>query len=194
MKGRSHSPGANLWVIIRIQTFGCISPLNWPIFSVTKFVWLFATLWTKACQDCLSFTVSWNLLKLMSIELVMKVNHLILCYPLLLPSKFPSIRVFSNDSVLPIWWLKFWSFSFSISPSSDYSGLISFRVHWFDFLTVQGTLKNLLQHHNSKAASILWHWIFFKIQLLHLYMTTGFVSKGMPLLFFFFFNNLNSVY
>ena len=119
-------------------------------------------------------------------------NHLILCHPLLLlPSSFPRIRVFSNESVLPIRWPKYWSFSFSISPSNEHSGLISFRMDWLDFLAVQGTLKSLLQHHSSKA-SILWCSAFFIVQLSHPYMTTGkttaltrwtFVGKGMSLLF-----------
>ena len=109
----------------------------------------------------------------MSIELVMPSSHLILCRPLLLPpSMFPSIRVFSNESVLHIMWPKYWSFSFSISPSSEYSGLISFRMNWLDFLAVQGTLKSLLQHHNMKA-SILWCSASFIVQISHLYMTTG---------------------
>ena len=108
--------------------------------------------WTAAHQASLSFSVSWNLLKLMSIESVMPYNHPVLCRPfLLLPSIFPSIKVFSNESALHIRWPKYWSFSFSISPSNEYSGLISFRIHWFDLLTVQGTLKSLLQHHSSKA-------------------------------------------
>ena len=107
------------------------------------------------------------------IELVMLFNHLSLCHPLLLlPSIFPSIRVFSNESVLCIRWPKYWSFSFSISPSNEYSGLISFRIDWFDLLTVQGTLKSLFQHHNLKA-SVLWHPAFFMVQLSHPYMTTG---------------------
>ena len=114
-----------------------------------------------------------KLLKPMSIQLVMPSNHLILCFPLLLPpSIFPSIRVFSNVSVLPIRWPKYWSFSFSSSPSNKYSGLISFRVDWLDLLAVQGTLKSLLQHHSSKA-SILWCSAFFIVQLSHSYMTTG---------------------
>ena len=113
----------------------------------------------------LSITNSWNLLKLMSITSVMPSNHLILCHPLLLqPSIFPSIRVFSNESVLHIRWPKNWSFSFSISPSNEYSELISFRIDWFDVLLVQGTLKSLLQHHSSKA-SILWCSAFFMVQL-----------------------------
>ena len=127
----------------------------------------------------------------MSTELVMTSNHLILCNPLLLPSIFPSIRVFSNELTLRIRWTKYWSFSFSIYSPHEYSGLISFRIDQFDLLAVQGTLKNLLQHHNSKA-SILWCFIFFMIQLSHPYITTGktksliiqtFVSKVMSLLF-----------
>ena len=120
-----------------------------------------ATPWTAACQDSLSITNSRSLLKLMSIESVMPSNHLILCHPLLLPPLiFPSIRVFSNESVLRIRWPKYWSFS--ISPSSEYSGLISFRMDWLDLLAVQGTLKSLLQHHSSKA-SILWCSAFFVV-------------------------------
>ena len=119
------------------------------------------TPWTEACQSSLSITNSQSLLKLMSIESVMPSNHLIFCCPLLLlPSIFPSIRVFSNDSVLHIRWPKYWSFSFSNSPSTEYSELISFRMGWLDFLAVQGTLKSLLQHHSSKA-SILQHSAFF---------------------------------
>ena len=114
------------------------------------------TPWTAAHQASLSFTISWSLLKLMSIELVMPSNHLILGHPLLLPSIFPSIRVFSNESVLCIRWPKYWSFSFSISPSNERSWLVSFRTDWFDCFAVQGTLKSLLQHHYSKA-SIIWH-------------------------------------
>ena len=113
------------------------------------------TPWTAAHQASLSITKSWSLLKLMSIELVMPSNHLILCAPLLLPSVFPSIRVFSNESDLHIRWPKYCSFSFSISPSNEHSGLISFRMNWLDLLAVQGTLKSLLQHHSSKASSAL---------------------------------------
>ena len=114
-----------------------------------------------------------ELFKLMSIELVMPSNHLILCHSLLLPpSIFPSIRVFSNESILHIRWPKYWSLSFSLSPSNEYSGLISFRMDWLDLLAVQVTLKSLLQHHNSKA-SILWCSAFFRVQLSHPYMTTG---------------------
>ena len=128
---------------------------------------LFATPWTAAHQASLSFTISQSLLKFMSIESVMPSNHLILCRPfLLLPSIFPSIRVFSKESVLHIRWPKYWSFSFSISPSNDYSGLISFRIDWFDLLAVQGTLKGFLLHHSSKA-SILWHSVFFMVQRSH---------------------------
>ena len=132
----------------------------------------FVTPWTEACQASLSFTISQSLLKLMSIKLVMSSNHLILCHPLLfLPSIFPS-RVFSRESVLCIRWPKYWSFSFSISPSIKCSGLISFRMDWLNCLAVQGTLKSFLQHHNSKA-SILWCSAFFIVQLSHSYMTTG---------------------
>ena len=121
----------------------------------------------------LSITNIRSLLKLMSIESVMPSNHLILCHPLLhLPSIFPSIRVFSNESVLRIRWPKYWSFSFGISPSSEYSGLISFRMDWLDLLAVQGTLKSLLQYHSSKA-SVLQRSVFFMVQLSHPYMTTG---------------------
>ena len=132
-----------------------------------------ATPWTAAHQASLSITKSWSLLKLMTIELVMSSNHLILCRPLLLlPSIFPNIRVFSNESVLHIRWPNYWSFSFSISPPNEYSGLISFRMDWLDLLAVQGTLKSLLQHHSSKAP-ILWRSAFFIVQLSHPYMTTG---------------------
>ena len=133
------------------------------------------TPWTAAHQASLSISNSWSLLKLMSIELVMPSNYLIFCRPLLfLPSIFPSFGVFSSKSVLHIWWPKYWSLS--ISPSSEYSGLISFRIDWLDLLTVQGTLKTLLQHHRSKA-SILRCSAFFIVQLSHPYMTAG---KTMP--------------
>ena len=135
-------------------------------------VWVFVTPWTAACQ-ALSNTNTQSLLKLMSIVLVIPSNHLILCHPLLLsPSIFPSIRVFSNESVLHIRWIKYWSFSFIISPSNEYSGLISFRMDWLDLLAVQGTLKSLLQHYSLKA-SILLCSAFFIVQLSHPYMTTG---------------------
>ena len=150
-------------------------------------VQLFVTSWTAACQVSLSITNSLNLLKPMSIKMVMPSNHLILCHPLLrLPSIFPSIRVFSNESVLHLRWPKYWSFSFSIRPSNEYSGLISLRIDRLEFLAVQGTLKSLLQHHSSKA-SILQHSAFFIVQLSHPYMMIGktialtrrtFVGKG----------------
>ena len=134
---------------------------------------LFATPWTATRHASLSITNSRSLLQLISIELVMPFKHLILCHPLLLlPSVFPSIRVFSKESVLHIRSPKYWSFSFSISPSNEYSGLISFRIDWLDLLAVQGTLKSLLQHHCSKA-SILWHSAFFIVQLSYPYTTTG---------------------
>ena len=136
-------------------------------------VWLFVTPWTATRRASLSIINSWSLLKLMSIESVMPSSHLILCRPLLLlPSIFPSIRVFSSESILRIRWPKYGSFSFSISPSNEYSGLISFRMDWFDLLAVQGTITSLLQHHGSKA-SVLWHSAFFTVQLSHPYMTTG---------------------
>ena len=150
------------------------------------------TPWTAACQASLSFTNSQTLFKLMSIESVMPSNHLILCHPLLLPpSIFPSIRVFSKESVLCIRWPNYWSFIFSISPFNEYSGLISFRMDWFDLFAVCGTLKSLLQHHSSKA-SVLWCSAFFIVQLSHPYITTGktialtrqtFVGKVMSLLY-----------
>ena len=152
---------------------------------------LFATPWIAACQASLSITISRSSFKLTSIESVMPSSHLILCHSLLPPSIFPSIRVFSSESVLCIRWPKYWSFSFSISPSNEYSGLISFRIDWLDLLAVQGTLKGLLQHHSSKA-SILRRSAFFTAQLSHPYMTTGktialtrwaFVAKVMSLLF-----------
>ena len=130
-------------------------------------VQLFATPWTVACQASLSITNSQSWLKLMSIELVMPSNQLILCHPLLLPPLiFPSIRVFLNESALRIRLTKYWNFNFSISPSNEYSGLISFWMDWLDLLVVQGTLKSLLQHHSSKA-SILWHLAFFRVQFSH---------------------------
>ena len=131
------------------------------------------TPWTAAHQACLSFTISQSLLRLKSIESVMSSNDLILCHCLLLPpSILPGIRVFSNESALRIRWPKYWSFSFSISPSNEYSGLLSFRMDWLDLFPAQGTLKSLLQHHSLKA-SILWHSAFFIVQLSHLHMTTG---------------------
>ena len=152
---------------------------------------LFVTPWTAAHQASLSITNSWSLLQLISIELVISSNHLNLCRPLLLPSIFPSIRVSSNELVLRIRWPKYWSFSFNISLSNEYSGLISFRMDWLDLFAVQRTLKSVLQHHSSKA-SILQHSPFFIVQILHPYTTTGkttaltiliFVSKVRSLLF-----------
>ena len=143
-----------------------------PVQSLSH-VWLFATPWTAAHQASLSITNSRSLLKLMSIKLMMPSNHLFLCRPLLLlPSIFPSITVFSNESVFHIRWSKYWSFSFSISPSNEHPGLISFRMDWLDHLAVQRTLKSLLQHHSSKA-SILWHSGFFIDQLSHPFLTIG---------------------
>ena len=172
-----------------------VSPFSSVQFSSVQLhscVQHFVTLWAAAHQASLSMTNSRSLLKPMCIELVMPSNHLIFCCPLLLlPSIFPSIRVFSYESVLHIRWPKYSSFSFSISPSNEYSRLISFRIDWFDLLAVQGTLKSLLQNHNSKA-SILQCSVFFIVQLSHPYMTTGktialtrqtFVSKVMSLLF-----------
>ena len=164
--------------VVAIQSLSCVR--------------LFATPWTVARQPSLSFTISWSLLKLIFIKLVMPSNHLILCHPLLLlPSIFPRIRVFSSESALRIWWPRYWSFSFGISPSNEYSELISLRMDWLNLLEVQGSLKSLLQHHSSKA-SILQCSAFFIVQLSHAYMTTGktialtrrtFVGKVMSLLF-----------
>ena len=147
--------------------------------------------WTTACLASLSFTISQSLLRLMSIESVVPSSHLVLCHPLLSPSICPSIRVFSSELALHIRWPKYWSFSFSISPSKEYSELISFRIDWIDVLAVQGTLKSLLQHRSSKAL-VLRHSAFFMVQLSHPYMTTGktidltiktFVGNVMSLLF-----------
>ena len=142
-----------------VQLLSCVQP--------------FATPWTAARQVSLSITNSQSLLKLMSIESVMPFNHLILCHPLLLlPSIFPIIRVFPKESVLHIKWPEYWSFSFSTSPSNEYSGLFPFRIYWFGLLAGQGTLKSLLQHHSSKT-SVLQCSAFFIVQLSHPYMTTG---------------------
>ena len=159
------------------------------VIQLLSCIWLFATPWTIARQASLSFTISLSLLKLMFIESVMPSNHLIFCRPLLLlPSVFPSIRIFSNKSALHIRWPKYWSFS--ISPSNEYSGFISFRIDWFDLLAVRGTLKSLLQYHSSKAS--IFRCSAFYVQFSHPYMTTGkstpltrwtFVRKVMPLLF-----------
>ena len=165
---------------------------SWASVQLLSCVWLLVTPWTAACQASLSTTNSRSLLKLKSIESVIPSNYLILCHPpLLLPLIFHNIRVFSDESAVCIRWPKYWSFSFSISLSNDYSELISFRIDWFDLLAVQGTLKSLLQHHNSKA-SVLQCSAFFIVQLSHPYMTTEktkaltrwtFVGKVMSLLF-----------
>ena len=156
-----------------------------PIVQSHSHVQLFVIPRTAACQAFLSFTVSWSLLKLMSIESKIPSNHLFFCHPLLLlPSILSSIRVFSSESVLHIRWPKYWSFSFSISPSYEYSGLIFFRIDWFDLLDVQGTLKTPFQHHSSKAW-VLWYSAFFIVQLSHPYMTTG---KTMALIRHYFAN------
>ena len=168
-------------------------PVNSTQFSSVTQSWpTLCNPWTAARQASVFITSSWSSLKLMSTELVMPSNHFILCRPLLLPpSIFPSIRVFSNESVLHIKWPKYWSFSFNISPSNKYSGLISFRMDWLDLLSVQGTLKSLLQHHSRKA-TVLQCLAFFTVQLSHPYITTGktialtrwtFAGKVMSLLF-----------
>ena len=169
----------------------CTSWLFSSVQSLSR-VQLFVASWIAAHQASLSITSSWSLLKLMSIKSMMPSNHLILCCPLLLPpSIFPSIRVFSSELALRMRWPKYWSFSFSISPSNEYSGLISFGMDWLDLLAVQGTLESLLQHYSSKA-SILQHSAFFIVQLSYPYITTGktkaltkqtFVGKVMSLLF-----------
>ena len=157
---------------------GCPDLLYWKVILSLRLsmwlssVWLFVTPWTAARQTSLSITNSQSWLKLMSIESVTPSNHLILCHPLLPPSIFPSIKVFSNESALHIRWLKYWSFSFSISPSNEHPGLISFRMDWLDLLAVQGTLKSLIQHQSSKA-SVLQHSAFFIVQLSHPYMSSS---------------------
>ena len=166
-----------VWVtFIRPQFLLLINP-QFPVLIVAVHLLssaqLFVIPWTAAHQASLSYTISHGLLKLMSIELVVLSNHLNLCHPLLLlPSILPSIRVFSNGLALLIRWSKYWSFSFSISPSNEYSGLIFFSIDWFDLLVVQGTLKSLLQHPSSKA-SVLQHLAFLMVQLSHGYRTTG---------------------
>ena len=145
----------NVWgfPFLHFHTNICFCLFYWCSVQLLSHVWLFATPWTAACQASLSITNSQSLLKLMSIELVMPSNHLILCCPLLLPpSIFPSIRVFSNELVLHIRWPEYWSFSYSVSPSNEYSRLIFFRIDWLYHLAVQGTLKSLHQHHSSKAS------------------------------------------
>ena len=191
LKTPSHFLGSSNWMYwLHIDSERSLSSVQFSRSVVSDSLWPHGLQHTKL--PCPSPTNSWSLLKLMSIESVMPSNHLILCRPLLLwPSVLPSIRVFSNESVFHIRWPKDWIFSFSISPSNEYSGLISFRNDWLDLLAVQGTLKSLLQHHCSKA-SILWHSAFFIVQLPHPYMTTGktialtrwtFVTKVTSLLF-----------
>ena len=174
-----------------IYTYGVYTYKISSVQSLSR-VQIFATPWTVARQASLSFTNSQSLLKLMSISSLIPCNHLILCRPLLFPpSIFPSIRFFFNETALRIRWPKYWSFSFSISASDEYSGLISFRIDWLDILSVQRTLKSLLQHHSSRV-TVLWHSTFFIVQLSHPYMTTGktiavtrwtFVGKVMSQLF-----------
>ena len=193
-----HRVRGNLWGHA-LKTFGnCFCSLFVTVVEILSsvqllsHVQLFAIPWAAAYRASPSITNSRSLLKLMSIESVMPSSHLILCHPLLLPSSiFPSIRVFSNESVLHMRWPKYWSFSFNVSPSNEYSGLISFRVDWLDLFAVQGSLKSLLQHHSSKASFLLWS-AFFIVQLSHPYVTTGkiialtrwtFVGKAMSLLF-----------
>ena len=183
MTGRPEMP-----MIYLLQTANC---LQFSLVQSLGCVQLFVTLWIAACQASLSITNSRSSLKLTSIESVMPSSHLILCHPLfLLPPIPPTIRVFSYESTLGMRWPKYWSFSFSIIPSKEIPGLISFRIGWLDLLAVQGTLKSLLQHHSSKA-SILWCSAFLTVQLSHPYMTTGktialtrrtFVDKVMSLL------------
>ena len=181
------------WFLIQCcWSYSLEHPLQFSSVQSLSHVQLFVTPWIAARQASLSITNSWSLLKLMSIESVIRSSHLILCLPLLLlPPIPPSIRVFSNESALRMRWPEYWSFSFSISPSKKHTGLISFRMDWLDLLAVQGTLKNLLQHHSSKA-SILRRSAFFTVQLSHPYVTTGkttaltrwtFVGKGVSLLF-----------
>ena len=186
-----------MWVLILIArkkkdlflSLWLHSPVQFHSFQLLNHVRFFATTWTAVHQASLSITNPWSWLKLMSIKSVMSSNHLILCHPLLLSSVLASIRVFSNESALHIRWPKYWSFS--IKPSNEYSGLISFRIDWFDLLAVQGTLKNLFQHHSS-TASIYQHSVFVTAQHSHPYMTAGktialtrwtFVNKVMSLLF-----------
>ena len=145
--------------LLQYIVFQHLRMLSFVVVQYLRYVWLFATPWNVACQGPLSSIVSWNLLKFLSIELVMLSNHLILCHPLLLlPSIFPSIRIFSDELALRIRWPQYWSFSFSISPSNEYSGLISFRIDWFDLLGVQGLLKSVLQHHTYGLNSHIHRW------------------------------------
>ena len=150
----------------------CLSIVQFSSVQSFSRVQLFATPWTAACQASLSITNSQSPPKTISIESVMPSSPFIFCHPILLPTIFPSIRVFSNESVLCIRWPKYWSFSFNISPSNEHTVLISFKMHWLDLLAVQGTLKSLLQHHSAKASIIQWS-AFFIVQLSHPYMTTG---------------------
>ena len=176
--GLTHSPLEQTWELVgqsrpHVQQ-ACVSFQNCFLVQLLSCVQLFVTPWTAACQASLSITNCQSLLKLMSIESVILSNHLILSRPLLfLPSSIPSIRVFSSESALPIRWPKYWSISFSISPSNEYSGLISFKTDWFDLLAVQGTLKSLLQHHNLKVSILCINSAFFMVQHSHPYMTTG---------------------
>ena len=157
-----------IWSICRLSLLSRLLLFSRSVVSDS-----FVTPWTAACQASVSFIISRSLLTLMSIELVMASNHLIVCrHILLLPSIFPSIRVFSNESALCMRWPKYWSFSLRISPSSEHPGLISFRMDWLDLLAVQGALKSLLQHHSSKP-SLLWCSAFSIVHLSHPYMTTG---------------------
>ena len=185
--------GQNSWLLYTcFLSCNNVDIIQFSSVQLLSRVWLFVTPWTTARQAFLSITNCWSILKLMSIELVMPSNHLILCHPLLLlPSICPIIRVSSNESALHIRWPKYWSFSFNISLSNEHPGLISFRMDWLDLLAVQGTLKSLLQYHSSKAL-IIWCSAFFIVQLSYPYMTTGktialtrwtFVSKVMSLLF-----------
>ena len=175
LKDQGEGGGPNPWNLHPFpKIVEIILPFNkFSSVQSASHVQLFATPWSAARQASLSITNSRGLLKLMSIESVMPSNHLIFCHLFfLLPSIFPSIRVFSNESVLPIRWPKYWSISLSIRPSNEYSGLISFRMNGLDLLAIEGTPKSLLQHHSSKA-SILWCSAFFTVQLSHPYMTTG---------------------
>ena len=182
----------NLESILKTRNIILLAKVHISSVQFPSSIQLFATPWTAARQASLSIANSQSLLKLMSIESVMPSNHLMLCRPLLLlPSIFPSIIVFSNESALHIRWSKYWSFSFNIGTSNEHPGLISFKMNWLDLRSVHGTLKSLLQHHYSKV-SILWRSAFFTVQLSHPYMTTGktipltrwnFVGKIMSLLF-----------
>ena len=174
LPGRAFMIYRNPWRATKMKRSSHCLCLSWTVsVQLLSHVWLFVSPWTAAHQACLSITNSQSLPKLMSIESMIPSNRLILCHPLLLlPSIFPSIRVFSNESALPIRWPKYWSFSFNISPSNEHPELVSFRMDWLDLLAVQWTLKSLFQHHTSKA-SILWCSAFFIVQLSHPFMTTG---------------------